>query len=144
MWVVVRPDSDRDRVQELGYLSKEKAEQRAQHVRETDYFDDRHPEVWPVSVYLDSGAVAVAPVRKPGPPGSTVATVSRGTELTAYEMPERRFSMASVISSAASSGALSPTDAGALREALLERPDIPPGVFEEHEGQLRLFPRDLP
>lgn len=78
-------------------------------------------------------------------PRGVAMTVGRGQELHDYGPTEpRRLSLGHAVEDAWTSWRESQAASGNLEEAAQEPPPIPPELFEEHGGTLKLHPQDLP
>lgn len=140
--MVVCPDKSDARVQELGYVDKKDADTRVKHLNE-EWDRKRYgeeAEVWPVDVWIPPRTGLVP--EWPPIPDTMVTTLEEGTKIydVGAGVPERRFSLASYAAAAASRAKAQ----GRFDEARQAVPEALQHLFEEQNGQLRLFPRDLP
>lgn len=140
---MVLPDNDNGRVQELGYLDKKDADQRAEHLnKDRQIFEgyEKRAEVWPVNVWVPTQVTLIP--EYPPIPDTMVTTLEEGTKI--YDVgdgvPARRFSLSGYASAAASRAKARDK----LDEARQVVPEALQHLFEERNGQLALFPRDLP
>lgn len=95
-----------------------------------------------VKTYDDAGARAAWDYAR-----SAVRTIGAGAQLHDYGGPSRPISLPEVGEAVASAWAAwreAQLDAGNLEEAVQEPPGTLRDLFQERQGQLELFPRDLP
>lgn len=134
VWVVVTwNDENVIDVQERGYLDYKFAQKRVDHLIDTGI----RASTWPVKVSYDPPQAA--PVTSLTPiwwPPSGVFTPDGGQPLYAYDAPRRVFDMPS--------SAWAQTTLGEKPSAELNLAAIPPEFEVSPEGQLSLFPRELP
>ncbi len=131
MWVVVTAKGE---VQEQGYESPEMATGRIKHLAELD------------GVLAFKYPVRVNSVPAPVPfeyPPSMVRTVGAGQELHAYGQ-SAKFSLGGQVAASWLAWRQQQAALGNLDEAGQEMPGELAGLFESREGQLELFPRELP
>lgn len=140
VWVVVKQGKvgehgyDEIDVQERSYPTKEFAQKRADHLMSSE---NARTTVWPVKVAYDPPQAApVTPLTPIWWPPSGVFTPDGGQPLYAYDAPRRVFDMPS--------SAWAQTTLGEKPSAELNLAAIPPEFEVSPEGQLSLFPRELP
>lgn len=74
-----------------------------------------------------------------------IVTSGPGQELHDYARDERRrFSLGAAVEGAWGAWRQQQLDAGNFEEAAQDPPVVPPELFEEHGGTLKLHPQDLP
>lgn len=140
IWVVVVPEDEDNRVQEIGYRTEGEAKKRADHLGQ---YDDKYAEVWPVRFNF-----LPAPVTYECPPPNYwgVATLGKGTELHAYGKSSTflQSELKDAVSSAWHAWREQQSTLGNHEVAAPDPTDMIREAFEENPKQLSLFPRELP
>jgi hypothetical protein len=145
VYVVVNDDAE---VDDLGYLNKEYAEERAAHRRKADGVN---AWVMRVTVYIpqpETKTEYVFPPHPVLPPSAVYTPETKEGPSWAYPAPRRVFqqpaSLASAVSSAWTAWREAQIARGNLEAAAPEPPPIAQLFEESPSGQLELFPRALP
>lgn len=138
-FVVMRLDKEGRPYIDSTYETMQYVNLRVKHLKELDGVD---------SWYSRVEAPYLHPIENPERfmfPRGAVMTVGRGIELIDYGPRElRRLSLGQAVEDAWTSWREAQAAAGNLEEAAQEPPAIPPELFEEHGGTLKLHPQDLP
>lgn len=141
--MVLRVDKDQVPYIEATYETEHYARLRQKHLKDLDGVDAAVQQVSPPYLWRPPDEPKREPFIPPAVLGAV--TVGRGSELHDYARGERRtLSLGGAIEAAWTSWRGQQAAQGKLEEAAQEPPPIPPELFEEHGGTLKLHPQGLP